>query len=81
MSLHRCYIISMSSIRGPEAENSAAALPGELWRRRGEGGRVVSDEMGVGGGGGGGEGFKARYNGELIVPVKNLWRWAAARSV
>lgn len=39
MSSHRCYIISMSSIRGPEAENSAAALPGELWRRRGgEGG-------------------------------------------
>lgn len=51
MSLHRCYIISMSSIRGPEAENSAAALPGELWRRRrGEGGRVVSDEMGEDGG-------------------------------
>lgn len=53
MSSHRCYIISMSSIRGPEAENSAAALPGELWRRR-----VVSDEMGVGGGGGEGRGSR-----------------------
>lgn len=38
---------------GPEAENSASALPGELWR--GDVG-MVSDELE-------GRGFKAQYNG------------------
>ena len=66
VSLHRCYIISMSSIGGPEAENSAAALPGELLRRGGgrRGAERVGQGAGVVGGGGGG-GRRWREGGVL----------------